>query len=59
MKTKELKKMLEIAEQLGIEDIRIAKNDSRDGKESYSEVIISFAKTKVWKSEGETMLLIS
>ncbi|MEE9223067.1 MAG: hypothetical protein V3V40_06380 [Nitrosomonadaceae bacterium] len=53
MKISELKKMIEVAEQLGeADDITVRINDCRDGEESYPEADCIFAETK----EGEKIL---
>ncbi len=42
----ELKKMIEVAEQLGKTDIEVRINDCRDGVESYPEATCIFAETE-------------
>lgn len=49
MKITELKKMIEIAEQLGEKDIEVCINDCRDGEESYPAARCIFTETAAGK----------
>jgi hypothetical protein len=58
MNTKELKVILETAEQLGYRDIPIVINDSRDGQDSYPLAKASLKKNTSQHDPG-AMLVIS